>query len=108
MSTAAAKRARKKSSAPKLDSPGQVAAEHVEALSVGKQGYKLADAALDLLISECETDPCPTCGSRRFKNSGIVKASDGRRFRIVDKLATKLRDNVGMNYRRYELEEVHA
>ena len=106
MSATAAKRAKRKSLAPKPDSPGQVAAEHVEALSVGKQGYKLADSALDLLIAQCEADPCPSCGGRRFKNNGIVKTADGRQFRIVDKLATKIRDNVGMNYRRYELEAV--
>jgi hypothetical protein len=103
MSTAAKT---KKKSAPKLQPLGEVAADHIEALAVGKQGYKFADSALDLLIGQCETDPCPTCGGRRFKNDGIVKAEDGRRFRIVDKMATKLRDNVGMNYRRYELEEL--
>lgn len=101
---AAAKLAKKKSAPPKLNTPGEVAAAHVDALDTGKQGYKTADSALDLLIAQCETDPCPTCGSRRFKNGGIVKTPDGRSFRIVDKLATKLRDNVGMNYRRYELE----
>jgi hypothetical protein len=105
---AAAKSAKKKSPAPKLDTPGEVATVHVEALTTGKQGYKTADSALDLLISQLEGEPCPTCGSRRFKNDGIVKGSDGRRFRVVDKMATKLRDNVGMNYRRYELEEIPA
>lgn len=98
----------KKSVAPKLNKPGEVAAAHVGALETGKQGYKTADSALDLLIAQLETDPCPSCGSRRFKNDGIVKTPDGRRFRVVDKLATKLRDNVGMNYRRYELEEIPA
>ena len=108
MTTAAAKAAKKKSPGPNLNSPGEVAATHVAALDTGKQGYKTADSALDLLITQLETDPCPTCGARRFKNGGIVKAPDGRRFRVVDKLATKLRDNVGMNYRRYELEEIPA
>jgi hypothetical protein len=108
MTTAAAKLAKKKSAVPKLDTPGEVASYHLSSLETGKQGYKSADSALDLLIAQCETDPCPTCGGRRFKHDGIVKGPDGRRFRIVDKLATKLRDNVGMNYRRYELEEVSA
>lgn len=106
MSTAAAKR--KKSAAPKPDGPGEVAALHVAALDTGKQGYKTADSALALLIAQCETEPCPTCGGRRFKNDGIVKAQDGRRFRIVDKYATKIQTNVGMNARRYELEEIPA
>jgi hypothetical protein len=106
MPTAAAKLAKKKSLEPKLNSPGEVAAAHVAALDTGKQGYKTADSALDLLIAQCETDPCSKCGSRQFKNGGIVKAPDGRSFRIVDKMATKIRDNVGMNYRRYELEPV--
>jgi len=97
-----------KNKPPKIDSPGAVAETHVAALETGKAGYKIADSALDLLIAQCETDPCPECGSRRFKNDGIVKSADGRRFRIVDKLATKLRDNVGMYYRRYELEEISA
>ena len=105
MPTAAAKRA-KKQPAEKLEKPGEVAAAHVDALETGKQGYKTADAALGLLVSQCESDPCPTCGSRRFKNDGIVKAPDGRRFRIVDKFASKIMTNVGMNARRYELEEV--
>jgi hypothetical protein len=108
MPATAAKLAKKKSPAEKLNSPGEVASVHLDALDTGKQGYKTADSALDLLIAQCETDPCPECGSRRFKNDGIVKSPDGRRFRIVDKLATKLRDNVGMNYRRYELEEIPA
>ena len=96
----------KKSSTPKIYSPGEVAAAHVDALDTGKQGYKTADSALQLLIAQLETDPCPTCGARRFKNDGIVKAPDGRRFRVVDKYATKIQVNVGMNARRYELEEI--
>lgn len=107
MTTAAAKRAKKLATA-KPETPGEVAATHVEALSVGKQGYKTADSALELLVSQCESDPCPTCGNRRFKNDGIVKAKDGRRFRIVDKYATRIAVNVGMNARRYELEELPA
>jgi hypothetical protein len=104
MPTAAAKA--KKSSPPKTDSPGEVASLHVSALDTGKQGYKTADSALALLIAQLESDPCPTCGSRRFKNDGIVKSPDGRRFRIVDKYASKIQVNVGMNARRYELEEI--
>lgn len=107
MSTAAAK-AKKSKSEPKLDSPGDVATTHAAMLETGKAGYKAADSALALLISQLEADPCPTCGGRRFKNDGIVKAEDGRRFRIVDKYASKIQVNVGMNARRYELEEIPA
>lgn len=106
MSTTAATKRATKSSTPALDKPGEVAAAHIEALSVGKQGYKTADLALEVLIGQCTSDNCPTCGSRRFKNDGIVKAADGRRFRIVDKYASRIAVNVGMNARRYELEEV--
>jgi hypothetical protein len=85
-----------------------VAREHLEALSIGKQGYKAADAALELLITQCRTDNCPECGGPRFKNNGIVKTGDGRAFRIVDKFASKNTTNVGQNVRRFEIEEIGA
>lgn len=106
MPTAAAKA--KKKTAPKTDSPGEVAANYVDVLDLAKQGYKTADSALAFLISQLEIEPCPTCGGRRFKNNGIVKAPDGRRFRVVDKFASKIQLNVGMNARRYEVEEIPA
>lgn len=105
MTATAAKRAKKAPTEP-LSKPDEVAQAHIDALETGKQGYKTADAALALLVSQCESEPCPTCGGRRFKNDGIVKAPDGRRFRIVDKFASKIMTNVGMNARRYELEEI--
>ena len=89
-----------------MPSAGELAIVHMNALAMGKQGYKAADGALEFVVSKCETDPCPTCGARRFKNDGIVKSPDGRRFRIVDKYASKIQVNVGMNARRYELEEI--
>lgn len=98
--------AAKKQPAPKLDSPGAVAVEAHDILDTGKQAYKAADAAMALLLAQIRVDDCPTCGAHRFKNGGIVKSKDGRTFRIVDKFAERDMVNVGMNARRYELEEV--
>jgi Zn finger protein HypA/HybF involved in hydrogenase expression len=91
-----------------LDSPGAVAAEAKAVLETAKQAYKTADAAMALLLSQVRIADCPECGAHRFKNNGIVKSSDGRAFRIVDKFAERDMVNVGMNARRYELEEVAA
>jgi len=91
---------------PEITPPGEVAAQHLEALLVGKQGYKSADAALELLITQSRTADCPTCGAHRFKNNGIVKSADGRKFLIVDKFAHRNAVPVGQNARRFELEEL--
>lgn len=87
-----------------LEDPGTVAETHVHALDTGKQGYKTADNALDLLLAQMQKKPCPECGAPRFKNGGVVKTADGRKFRIRDKFAERPTLNVGMNARRYELE----
>jgi hypothetical protein len=97
----------KKKSKTKENSPGALAAEHLQIRDLAKQGYKTADSALDLLISKCRGVDCPTCGAPRFKNDGVVKGSDGRRFRIVDKFASRNSVPVGQNARRFELEEIH-
>ena len=89
-----------------LEDPGVVAETHVHALDTGKQGYKTADNALDLLLAQMQKEPCPECGAPRFKNGGIVKTADGRKFRIRDKFGEKHTLNVGMNARRFELESI--
>ena len=88
------------------EKPGDIAQDHLETLGIGKQGYKAADSALDYLLSLCRDEDCPTCGAPRFKNGGVVKSSDGRSFRIVDKYAKKNSVPVGQNARRYEIEEI--
>lgn len=90
----------------KLDTPGDIAATGLEAFEKGQGGYKAHDAALDLVLAALHDKPCPKCGGPRFKNNGIVVASDGSKFRLRDKLDGDHTAPVGQKFRRFALERV--
>jgi hypothetical protein len=99
---------RAKKPAPDPNSPGELAKTAVEALAAGKQGYKISDSQREALLDVCRDQKCPTCGSPRFKNNGIVKTDDGRTFQIRDKFAGDDEVAVGQKVRRFEVVEIPA
>ena len=77
----------------------KLVSRHVLALQSGKKGYKTADALLDVIESH-------------LKPGDVVEVTEGKlsgkKFKFSDKFSDRSRLNVGMNARRYELEDVTA
>ena len=97
MPAAAAKTAKE----PKLDKP-TLAWMHITALSVGKERYKTADAALDELLKQAKPGEVITLPS----DGPCPKELRGKKFRVDDKFAKKNSIGVGLSARRYELKEI--
>jgi thiamine biosynthesis protein ThiC len=97
MPSASTKSAKKKKPAPALDAP-TLAWRHISNLQKGKTGYKKADAAFEALM-------------KQVKAGDIIELPAncrmaGKKFEVKDKFATKIQVNVGMNARRFELDEI--
>ena len=80
------------------DDLSQKVARCVRAMELGRKNYRQADVTMDALEKEM------TPGDVVIVSSGKLR---GKKFKMIDKFAGgKTRINVGMNARRYELEEV--
>jgi len=77
---------------PALDHASLVA-RHLRSLELGKKRYKQSDAALELLVKE-------------LRLGEIITLSNGRKFRLVDRYATKTTVFQPCGVRRYQFEEV--
>lgn len=104
----------KKAATTRVFETPELAAMHVEALDLGKSKYKEADAALEAIVSQACTK-CKTCGQlvagqeiQLGDETGIPRELRGKRFRLVDKFASRLSIGVGLSARRFELEEVNT
>jgi hypothetical protein len=97
MPTAAKPPKGKSRPAKPLDVP-TLAWRHLSNLQRGKTGYKKADAAFEALM-------------KLVKPGDVIELPAncrmaGKKFEVKDKFASKISVNVGMNARRYELDEI--
>lgn len=86
---------------PRLNAPN-LALLHVHSLREGKERYKAADAALDALLAKKK----PGSVIKLPAGSKVAEDLRGKKFRVVDKFADRNSIGVGLNARRFELEEV--
>ncbi len=86
-----------KKAATGLDAP-TLAWRHLSNLQRGKTGYKKADAAFEALMKLVKAGETVTLPA----NCRMA----GKKFLVIDKFEKKIAVNVGMNARRYELEEL--
>lgn len=89
-----------------------LAALHLFRLGAAKSGYKISDSALEALI-EKSCPRCKSCGARKAgaiitlpARRSIPKELRGRKVRVIDKFADRNSIGVGMNARRFELDDV--
>lgn len=95
MTTAAAKK-------PRLTAP-DLALLHLHSLAEGKSRYKIADSALDALLEKKKAGAVIKLPSGKE----VAENLRGRKFRVVDKFKSRNSIGVGLNARRFELEEVN-
>lgn len=84
-----------------LDLP-TLAFHHLSALTRSKAGYKKADAALDALVLQMKPGDLVTLPDSRPVPSHLR----GKKFRLADKFEKRNSIPVGLNARRFGLEEV--
>jgi hypothetical protein len=98
---------------------GQLFAEHLVLLNLGKACYKRADLLLELLTGQVNryepvkiTRRClgrkAIAAKLRESQKLIVATIEGKRYAIADKFAKRNAIPVGQNARRFEVEEIEV
>lgn len=86
---------------PRLNAPN-LALLHLHSLREGKERYKAADAALDALLEKKKAGAV----IKLPIGKEVAEELRGKKFRVVDKFKSRNSIGVGLNARRFELEEV--